>query len=282
LLNKRFSQYRPLVALAGVVLAWILLPAFAKSFLRVSFYEFQAPLDVASSYLRDLQSYWAKRSRGKDELLRAARDLARLNASYELAVAENKALAAEVRRLEKLLQLPSRTEYRYEIARVARRDFSSWWQTIDIRKGRRHEIHVGAPVVFVGGLVGRVREVHAYTATVELLSNAHLRLAVVVEGDNRPISFRGAGSEGFGNPRGIAEYVPSDIRIGDPANPPALLTSGMGGVYPPGLRVGRLVRLRAGAGGMFLDGEVRLDPRLKSVSEVAVLVPIAATQKPPP
>ena len=50
------------------------------------------------------------------------------------------------------------------------------------------------PVVFAGGVVGRISEVHQYTSTVELLSNSYLRMAVIIEGDNRPMSFREAGS----------------------------------------------------------------------------------------
>lgn len=274
--QKRLVQFRPLIILGVALFVWLVLPAFVKAFLRTSFYEFQAPISTASSYARDLQDYWAARMTSKTELYEAAQNLARLNAGYELSARENESLKREIERLEDLLKLPSRPDYQYEIARVVERDFNSWWQRITIRKGRDYGIPIGAPVVFVGGLVGRVREVHAYTSVVEIISNSHLRLAVVIEGDNRPLSFRGDGAGALGQPLGIAEFVPQDIQINDTKNLPQLITSGMGGVYPAGIKIGKIRRLRPGAGGMFYDGEVLLDERLASLTEVAVMIRIPA------
>lgn len=276
--KKRLVQFKPLIVLGVSLTAWLLLPVVAKSFLRTSFYEFQAPASVASSYARDLQNYWAARAKSKNELFEAGQNLARLNAAYSLAALENESLKQEIERLENLLQLPSRPEYQYEVARVVERDFNAWWQRITIRKGRDYGIPIGAPVVFVGGVVGRVREVHAYTSIVDLISSSQLRLAVVIEGDNRPLSFRGGGAQTFAQPTGIAEFVPVDIQIEDTKNLPTLMTSGMGGVYPAGLRVGEIERLRRGAGGMFYDGDVLLDKRLASLTEVAVMIQIPPEQ----
>ena len=157
---------------------------------------------------------------------------------------------------------------------MIKRDFNSWWQTIVIRKGTVHGVRNGAAVVFTGGVVGRVRKAYRETAIVDLLSNGHLRLAAIIEGDTRPMSFRGSGASGFGEPTGLAEYVPRDVEILDPENPPKLITSGMGGVFPPGLNIGLMTELKTGASGMFQDGTIRLDPRLTSINEVAVLIPI--------
>lgn len=270
--KKRIAQFRPLVILGVALFAWLVLPVVLKSFMRTSFYEFQAPVSTAASYVRDLQDFWAARLDSKSELYEAGQSLARLNATYEIAIQENQTLKAEISRLESLLQLPSRHEFRYEIARVAERDFSSWWQRITIRKGRDYGIPVGAPVVFVGGVVGRVREVHAYTSVVDLVSNPRLRLAVVIEGDNRPLSYRGLGTRAFGRPIGQAEYVPMDVEIAGSASLPRLVTSGMGGVFPAGLQVGYIAELRQGAGGMFYEGAVELDKRLSALTEVAVMI----------
>ncbi|EDY82681.1 rod shape-determining protein MreC [Verrucomicrobiia bacterium DG1235] len=276
--KKRLVQFKPLIVLAVATLAWLMLPVVFKAIAKTSFYEFQAPVSITSSYVRDLQDFWAARTKSKNELYEAGQSLARLNASYELTALQNQTLEEEISRLESLLQLPSRPDFQYEIARVVERDFNAWWQRITIRKGNDYGIPVGAPVVFVGGVVGRVREVYAYTSVVDIISNNHLRLAVVIEGDNRPLSYRGGGSASFAKPLGIAEFVPVDIQISDTQDLPTLITSGMGGVYPAGLRVGEIRRLRQGAGGMFYDGEVELDPRLASLTEVAVMIQIPPEQ----
>lgn len=272
---KRLDQARPFLTLGIVVAAWALVPIAIKGFTRASFFELTAPITIAASRVRDLQEFWSLRLHSKSELIEAGRDLARLNSSYELAVQQNAELHAEIARLESLLRLPSFQEYRYEHARVARRDFSGWWQRIIIRKGRNFGIPVGAPVVFTGGVVGRVTEVHLTTSVVELISSPNVRLAGVVEGDalGRPISFQGGVNLTFAPPTGIVEFVPLDV-IATPNSPKRLVTSGLGGVFPPGLTLGTIVKAELGSDGLFKSGEVKLDERLGSVSEVTVLVPL--------
>lgn len=256
------------------MLLWLLVPIVIKSFTRATFFELTAPVNVAASYARDLKEYWSLRTHSNSELIEAGRDLARLNASYELSIQQNAELQEEIGRLESLLRLPSFTEYRYEHARVVRRDFNGWWQQIVIRKGRNFGIPVGAPVVFTGGVVGRVSEVHLTTAVVELISSPDVRLAGVVEGDTRPISYQGGVNPTFGPPMGIVENVPLDIIVG-PTAPKRLVTSGLGGVFPAGLTLGRIMRADIGSDGLFKSGEVVLDDRLGSITEVTVLVPLS-------
>ncbi|MFM9079066.1 MAG: rod shape-determining protein MreC [Opitutaceae bacterium] len=270
--SRRFDQARPFLTLGILVVVWLVVPGAVKSFLRASFFELTAPVTLAASKVRDLQDFWALRSHSKTELIEAGRDQARINASYEVAVQQTAELKAEIARLETLLRLPARDQYRLEHARVARRDFSAWWQRIVIRKGRDHGIPAGAPVVFSGGVVGRVAEVHAMTGVVELISSPGVRLAGVVEGDSRPISFQGGNNPAFAPPTGIVELMPLDI-IASATSPTRLVTSGYGGVFPPGLTLGTIVRAELGSDGLHKSGEVRLDERLGSLTEVTVLVP---------
>lgn len=260
------------MTLGLVVVVWLLLPIGFKTFTRATFFELTAPLTVAASYARDLQEYWSLRMHSNRELIEAGRDLARLNASYDLAVQQNATLQGEIGRLQELLTLPAFAEYRYEHARVARRELSGWWQRLVIRKGRNFGIPVGAPVIFTGGVVGRVTEVHALTAVVELLSSPELRLVGVVEGDTRPISFQGGVNPTFGSPAAMVEFVPLDV-IANRNVTKRLVTSGLG-VFPPGLTLGVITKLELGADGLFQSGEARLDERLSALTEVTVLVPL--------
>ena len=234
----------------------------------------QAPISVSASAVRDLQEFWSLRAHSKLELIEAGRDLARINASYDLAVQQNTKLHNDIERLQNLLRIPAHAEHRFEHARVVRRDFSAWWQRLTIRKGRNYGITVGSQVVFSGGIVGRVSEVHAYTSTIELISSPGVRLAAVVEGDDRPMSFQGGLNPTFGPARGIIEFVPIDI-FASANSTKRLVTSGLGGVFPAGLTLGRVVKLEPSTDGLFKTGEVELDPRLSELTEVTVLVPIS-------
>jgi rod shape-determining protein MreC len=255
-----------------VLAAWIVAPIALRSLTRASFFEMTAPVAAAASYVSDLQQFWALRIHSKRELIEAGRDQARLDASYALSVQQNSALEAEVARLQGLLLMPPTEHFRFEHARVAERDFSGWWQRMVIRKGADYGITVGAPVVYSGGVVGRIAEVHAYTSVVQLVSDPGLRIAAVVDGDTRPISFQGAENPVFGPARGVIEFVPLDVYASATA-PKRLATSGLGGVYPPGLTIGRIVHVESSEDGLFKTGEVELDPRLAELTEVTVLVP---------
>lgn len=270
--SRRFDQIRPFFTLGIIIAVWLLVPLVLKSFMRVSFFELQAPITVTASYVHDLQDFWAMKAASKNELIEANRDLTRIIAGYDVANQQNETLRSEIARLENLLKLPSLPAYRYETARVVRRDFSGWWQRLIIRKGSNYGIPVGAPVIFTGGVVGRVSEVHAYTAVVDLITNPTLRLAATVEGDNRPISYQGGGlNPAFGPVRGLVEFVPSDIIAGYTKR---LVTSGLGGVFPAGLTIGTITKLETSTDGLFQSGEVQLDPRLSELQEVAVMVPL--------
>jgi rod shape-determining protein MreC len=270
--SQRFDQARPFVTLGLAFAVWLVAPVALKTFSRASFFEMTAPISAAASYASDLQQFWALRLHSKPELIEAGRDLARLDASYALSVQQNTALEAEVTRLQGLLMMPPTEHYRFEHARVAQRDFSGWWQRLTIRKGSDYGIPVGAPVVYIGGIVGRVSEVHAYTSVVQLISDPGLRIAAVVEGDTRPLSYQGAENQAFGPAKGVIEFVPLDV-YANSSNPKVLTTSGLGGVYPPGLTIGRIVHVEASEDGLFKTGDVELDPRLQELTEVTVLVP---------
>jgi rod shape-determining protein MreC len=271
-MRQRFDQAHPFVTLGLVVAGWLVLPVAVKAFLRAGFYEFTAPVTAAESYVRDLQEYWTLRLHGKHELIEAGRDLARVNSFYEYSIQQNAALRGEIAALEKTLSLPPIPQFRLEAARVAERDFSGWWERLVIRKGSNYGIPVGAPVVFTGGVVGRVTEVHAYTSVVELVGSPNLRLAALCDGDTRPVSYQGGVNRAFGPARGFIEFVPLDI-YASATQPRRLVTSGLGGVFPAGLTIGEVTRVEPSTDGLFKTGTVELDPRLEELTEVTVLVP---------
>jgi len=272
-LPKRFDQARPFVTLGVVLLGWLLLPLVVKVFTRATFFEIQAPLLVADSYAEDLRNFWSNRLHSKDELLKAGHDLAGLFAEYAYSTQQNAELQAEILRMENLLNLPPMPAFRLEPARVAQRDFSGWWSRMIIRKGANYGIPVGAPVVFSGGVVGKVTEVHRYTAVVDLITSQTFRVAATVSGDNRPFSYRGGVNDAFKAPRGIAEFVPLDV-YATRTTPQRVVTSGLGGVFPAGLVLGEISSLESSSDGLFKVGDVTLDDRLGSLTEVTVLVPL--------
>ena len=277
MLPKRFDQARPFATLGVILLVWLLLPLVLKTFARATFFAIQAPLIVADSYVQDLREFWSTKLHTKEEMWQSGKQVAGLIAQYEVGMQNYRGLEAEILRLENLLKLPAMPAFRYEPARVARRDFSGWWQRLIIRKGENYGLPVGAPVVFAGGVVGRVVEVHRYTAVVDLITSPTFRVAATVSGDNKPISYQGGLNDAFSSPRGTVEFVPLDISASK-ASPRRLVTSGLGGIFPPGLAIGDITLLEPSTDGLLKTGEVALDPHLGSLTEVTVLVPLNPEQ----
>lgn len=269
----RLDKIKPLVALVAFLIAWWLVPLTVKSFLKVSFTEFQAPAWVASSYLDDLEGFWARRNHSKIELIEAGRQLARQKSHYQLNAQQKEILESEISRLESILNLPSQREFRYEVARVIRRDLSVWWQHIIIRKGNDFDIPVGAAVIFAGGVVGRIIEVNAYTSRVELVTSPNFRMAANFEGDERPVIYQGIAQKGFGKPIGSVRDTPQDV-VASSQIPLRLVSTNLGGSFPPGLMIGQVPWLEPGNTGIFQTGQVHLDNRLLSIKEVAILIPL--------
>lgn len=252
---------------------WWLIPPAVKLFMRTSFYEFQAPFTATASHLHDLQTYWSLRGHSDDSLIEAGRDLSRINAQYTLSRQQMESLQEEVGRLEALLDLPSENAFRYEIARVSRRDLTAWWQQLIIRKGRNYGISEGAAVVYAGGVVGRIREVHAYSSVVELVSSPGFRMAASLEGESRPVTYQGLPNPPFVPPIGEALNIPPDIRVSR-AEPRRLVSSRLGGVFPEGLTIGMVIEIEPGSDGYFQQGIVQLDSELTTLKEVAVIMPL--------
>ena len=276
-MKHRFVPRRPFLLLALIAVAWLLLPGFFKTGLRSGFYEFQAPAWVARAYLEDLRDYWLLRGRSRHELIEAGRDMARLNAAYELRLQREATITAELRSMERLLGLDPSTDYHYVVARVIRRDHNAWWQQLVIRKGENEGIREGMAVVSADGVVGRIREVATYTAVVELVSSPGFRMAAHVAGDFRPITYQGGVNIPFRSPTGRISNVPADLRVGDSVTP-RLVSSRLGGVFPDGLTIGSIQQLEPSPDGLFQTGSVQLPETLLSVREVAVLVPIHEIQ----
>ncbi|HRG55603.1 MAG TPA: rod shape-determining protein MreC, partial [Lacunisphaera sp.] len=249
MLPKRFDQARPFATLGVILLVWLLLPLVLKTFARATFFAIQAPLIVADSYVQDLREFWSTKLHTKEEMWQSGKQVAGLIAQYEVGMQNYRGLEAEILRLENLLKLPAMPAFRYEPARVARRDFSGWWQRLIIRKGENYGLPVGAPVVFAGGVVGRVVEVHRYTAVVDLITSPTFRVAATVSGDNKPISYQGGLNDAFSSPRGTVEFVPLDISASK-ASPRRLVTSGLGGIFPPGLAIGDITLLEPSTDGL--------------------------------
>ncbi len=268
---------RPFVFLFAGMIAWWFVPAAVRRVVYEAAYEFEAPAFVLSSRMSDLARYWELRSRNRDDLIRAGRDASRLAATMQYEIAAASELRKENARLETLLGMPSRPEYRTVPARVAQRRLGMWWQQLVLRRGKKDGIRPGCPVVNAYGVVGRVRDVFSDTCVVELISSPSFRISAMLTGEeNLAVTYQGAGATPFSRATGRIGDIPAGTVFPENGARTDVVTSGLGGIFPAGLRIGSLAGTPARSeDGVFREAVVELAQNLASIEEASILVPVA-------
>jgi len=126
-------------------------------------------------------------------------------------------------------------------ARVVGKDPSAWSKTVIVDKGSRDGVRQGAPVVIPEGIAGVVVEASARYAKVLLLIDPNSAVDALVQKTRARGIVKGGGGDFC-----VFDFVlrKHEISVGD-----TVVSSGLDGVFPKGLRVGRIseiVRLNAG------------------------------------
>lgn len=150
-------------------------------------------------------------------------------------------------------------------AEVIGQDVSTWLRAILIDRGRHHGVYSGMPVVTEQGLVGLVTATSERAAKVMLLADRQLAADGIVQRTRTRGIVRG-----IGNDRLEFEFVPDELtlRAGD-----VVMTSGIGGVYPKGLRIGEIESVDEAPANRFLQ-RVRIRPSVefRRIEQIFVLL----------
>ena len=251
--DARFKLVEPLRA----ALAAVLTPAQ-----RVM----QLPVDLwhgGTGYLQGLQAAQVSERQAREQLIaQAAR------------TAEARQLEAENNRLRALLGLRPALAVRSQAAEVLYEAADPYSRKVFIDRGMAQSVVLGSPVVDERGVVGQVTRVYAITSEVTLLSDKEAAIPVLnARTQQRSAAFGG----GAGGMELRFTSANADVQPGD-----LLQTSGIDGVYPPGLAVAKVTQVeRRGEGGF---ARITLAPVAPAdgVRHVLVLEPLAVQMPPRP
>lgn len=153
---------------------------------------------------------------------------------------------------------------------IVRGDMSGWWQTVRLNKGLSSGVTSGMAVMTADGLIGRTIEVSERTCDVLLITDPNCKVACRTAREGAFGIMRGAGVRLTGRPAlemltsarpAEMNYISTahDVREGD-----VVLTSGLGGVFPEGLPVGRVGQVRMHASGLYRQADVIPAARMDS------------------
>lgn len=169
------------------------------------------------------------------------------NARLRAVLAQREEQVHENRQLRLLVGLQEEApELPLVFAGVVATSPTPLFRSLRIDRGRRHGVTVGAAVVNHAGVVGRVGAVGSGWADVMLLADASSSVDVVVQRTRARARVRGTGADGsFGIDLEHLERT-ADVEPGD-----LLVTSGLGGTFPKGLPVGKVVSVEQRAFGLY-------------------------------
>jgi rod shape-determining protein MreC len=205
----------------------------------------------------------------RSELLKQNEILRRQNQELRLRETQLQEAKSENDRLHQLLNWQSRTPWKLKLANVVAREPANWWHTVWIDLGSRDGVRVNLPVLTTNGLVGRISYVSYTRSQVVLLGNPNCKVAALVENETRDKGVLGAAGPLDSSLLAMG-YLDKNANLKPGAN---VVTSGLGGIFPAGIPIGKIVDSRQVEYGLYTEARVKLAANLSTLEEVSVLFP---------
>jgi rod shape-determining protein MreC len=194
------------------------------------------PLESLANSPRDLLRNVADYFGGRAELLGENEGLKQRQLELARASLETEQLAAENAQLRKLLDARERVGSTAQHAQVLYDARDPYTHKVIIDRGSRHGIKAGQPAIDDRGVLGQVVRVFNLTAEVALITDRDQSIPVQdVRNGLRAVAYGGT-QNGTLELRYMAGNA--DVQAGD-----LLVTSGIDGIYPPGLPVARVMNV---------------------------------------
>jgi len=202
-------------------------------------YPFQMMAVMPRDMVRNLGDYFTRVSSLETENSLLKRN----QLQQSLEVQQDVQLKAENTQLRQLLQTSATVPVKSTLAEILYDARDSFTRRIILNRGLKHGVALGQPVIDDLGVVGQITRVFPLTSEVTLLTDKDQAIPVQVQRNGLRSVVYGKGQVG-----NLELRVPSnaDIKAGD-----ILITSGIDGIYPPGLMVARATLVENNASTTF-------------------------------
>jgi rod shape-determining protein MreC len=158
--------------------------------------------------------------------------LIQIENSDEIKVLNN-ILIAENKRLRELIDESINSEEIF--ARVIIDRESPYLKSIVLNRGSKDNVKIGMAIMDRNYLVGQIIEVNYSNSRALLLSDLNSKIPVIIQPP-----FLQAVASGTGKDHGIIEYTKDEYKENQIENEAVVYTSGLGGIFKPGIPVGKL------------------------------------------
>ncbi len=215
--------------------------------------------DKAASSVDTMRHLWSadqENTRLREELAQKTVELQRMNE-----------LMNERDRLSALFQFKKEHSLPLLLARVIGRDPSLFFRTLEINRGTDDGISETMAVVSPQGVIGKILRTYKTTSTVLLVTDLNSRVDAVVQRSRTRVIVGGT-VEGELNLRFLPRRF--DLREGD-----EIVTSGFGGFFPPGFKIGVVVGLAKDPHFVLEQAALEASVDFESLEEVFVVQTLA-------
>lgn len=199
-------------------------------------------------------------------LVNVRRENEHLKQQVAQAQMENTLLKERVHQAERLKRLLNFKEiFRFDTiaCNVVGRNVSGYAKYLHIDRGLRDGIRMEDPVISFNGLVGRVSEVKETSATVLVILDLNSHVSVMNSRTRAVGILRGDGHGGM-----LVDYYD---RLDAAKKDDMMITSGLGGVFPKGLPVGRISSATKQNTGLFQKVTVKESVDFSKLENVLIV-----------
>lgn len=219
-----------------------------------------APFSGASNIMRNLTADGETLSELKQENERLSARNVELEESEKTA-----------QRLQELLDVRSSYNLQSIAARVISGSTDSWTDSITIDKGSASGISPGMPVVNQTGAIGQVLSCSATTSTVRLISDEQSSVSAMIQVSRAQGMLQGS-IDGTLH----LQYIRTDqtVNVGD-----IVVTSGLGGVFPKGLPIGKVSVVEGSPASSYYEITVEPFGRPDNYEEVLIVTSLTEEQR---
>lgn len=200
--------------------------------------------------------------------------LSDLREENEQLLAKNAELQEEAqaaKRLQDLLGLQSSYSLQSTAARIISTSTDSWSRTVVIDRGSSSGLAIGMPVTNSSGAIGQIIECGPTSATVRLIADENSSVSALVQSSRAQGVLKGSAG---GTLHLTLIATDQSVSVGD-----SVVTSGLGGVYPKGLPLGRVLSVNKNDGDLYYTIVVEPPSSAESFEEVLVITSLTENQK---
>lgn len=179
----------------------------------------------------------------------------------ENAILKEKLIAYD--RVKELLELKESFSYEMILALVISREPGNWFNSIIIDRGRVDGVEENMAVATYSGLVGRIVSVDSRTAKVLLILDQRSAVGGMIQRSRDIGVVKGSESNYC-----YMEYLShdADIKIND-----IIITSGLGSIFPKGIKIGRVVGVEKEKHDLFQKVLIKPEVDFTKLEEVFVV-----------